>query len=384
MPPARLRLGELLVEAGIINERQLEGVLVLQKADGRRLGTLLVEAGLVNETQLTQILSQQLNAPWVSLYHIDFSRQLLSHVPRDVVEKYCLVPIYVRQVRGQGDTLYVAMDDPSNEEGLRAVKEAAGLPVRAMIAPPSDIRNAIRVYYGGRGSQPSIHDLAAAAVATGSEPIIVAAFPVATPVAAAAPVIAAEEPPPARAPEPSVGIDVIEDVAEATPSPPPSQVAPTTTRSTPPSSPMPTPAPFVAPAPAPTPAPESLAPASESFARLEPPASSARAPRSAVQQAARRGPRMISLTLLDGTTITVPAKKKRDENEPPPSQPEEEDALLTARDLIAALRAVSHGADASEILGTARWETLFAALLSLLLRKHLIADWEFIEEFKKI
>jgi hypothetical protein len=93
---------------------------------------------------------------------------------------------------------------------------------------------------------------------------------------------------------------------------------------------------------------------------------------------------MISLTLLDGTTITVPAKKKRAEDEPPPSQPEEEDEMLTARDLIAALRAVSHGADATEILGTARWESLFAALLSLLLRKHLIADWEFIEEFKKI
>jgi hypothetical protein len=57
---------------------------------------------------------------------------------------------------------------------------------------------------------------------------------------------------------------------------------------------------------------------------------------------------------------------------------------LTARDLIAALRAVSHGADASEILGdNAQWQALFAALLSLLLKKHLIADWEFVEEYKK-
>jgi hypothetical protein len=58
---------------------------------------------------------------------------------------------------------------------------------------------------------------------------------------------------------------------------------------------------------------------------------------------------------------------------------------LTARDLVAALGAVSHGADASEVLGDdARWEKLFAALLSLLLRKHLIADWEFVDELKNI
>ncbi len=143
----RLRLGQLLVDASIISEEQLQDVLALQKEDGRKLGTLLVERGLINETQLTQILSQQLSVPWVSLYHVDFSRKLLSLVPRDVAEKYCLVPIYVRHVRGQGDTLYVAMDDPTNEEALKHCSIWSGLPTRAMIASPSDVRNAIRVYY---------------------------------------------------------------------------------------------------------------------------------------------------------------------------------------------------------------------------------------------
>jgi hypothetical protein len=57
---------------------------------------------------------------------------------------------------------------------------------------------------------------------------------------------------------------------------------------------------------------------------------------------------------------------------------------LTARDLILALRVVAHGADASEVLGNnVRWESLFSALLSLMLKKHLIADWEFVDELKK-
>jgi hypothetical protein len=110
----------------------------------------------------------------------------------------------------------------------------------------------------------------------------------------------------------------------------------------------------------------------------------------------RHRARMISLTLLDGTTISVPApggggaKPKSEAEEQPSEQPAVTEApavsdQLTARDLVSALRAVAHGADASEILGTEpRWEAMFSALLSILLRKGLIADWEFIEEFRKI
>src|SRR3954466_630255 len=148
MDNPRVRLGELLVRAGLITGRQLEEALAEQRRVGKRLGSLLVESGLVTETQVTQILSQQLSVPWVSLHHIDFSRELLNLVPLDLVEQYCLIPIYVRRVRGLGDALYVAMDDPTNTQALAEVSERSGLHVRAMIAPPSDIRAAIHAYYG--------------------------------------------------------------------------------------------------------------------------------------------------------------------------------------------------------------------------------------------
>jgi hypothetical protein len=104
--------------------------------------------------------------------------------------------------------------------------------------------------------------------------------------------------------------------------------------------------------------------------------------------------RMISLTLLDGTTISIPsggARKSKpeidgdetDRRETPAR--EEISDQFTARDLVSAMRAVAHGADASEILGTEpRWEAMFSVLLSLMLRKGLIADWEFVEEFRKV
>jgi hypothetical protein len=86
---------------------------------------------------------------------------------------------------------------------------------------------------------------------------------------------------------------------------------------------------------------------------------------------------MVSLTLLDGTTIGLPAKKSTPP--PPPAEP------LTTRELVSALRASAHGADTTEILGEKpQWEPVVAALLSLLLKKGLISDWEFIEELRKV
>jgi hypothetical protein len=80
------------------------------------------------------------------------------------------------------------------------------------------------------------------------------------------------------------------------------------------------------------------------------------------------------------------AKKPRLPSDPPLVEaPPPAGEGLTARDLASALRALAHGADASEVLGeNVRWEAMFSALLSLMLKKHLIADWEFVEEYKKI
>jgi hypothetical protein len=159
MGEERGRLGELLVKAKLMTEQQLEVILELQKTDGRRLGTLLVEQGVLSEGSVIQILGQQLSVPWVSLNHIDFSRKLLDLVPPDLAEEFCAIPIYVRRIRGFGEVLYVALDDPTNEQAVAAIARASGLHVRVMIAAPSDIRAALRVYYGvGASLPPDAHN----------------------------------------------------------------------------------------------------------------------------------------------------------------------------------------------------------------------------------
>jgi type IV pilus assembly protein PilB len=314
------RIGELLVEAGVLSQQQLEQALFAQRKDGRKLGQLLIELGLVGEVELTQTLSRQLSVPWVSLYHVDFSRSLLNLVPRAVAERYSVVPIFVRRVRNQGETLYVAMDDPTNDAAIEEVVRASSLAVKPMIACPSDIRAAIRVYYLGE--------------------IMAAPVPV-------KPVVAANAGPSGLAPGLAPGrVRSVPDAAPETASHPP-----------------PKPPDEEADAP-----PESAPGGSHE------------------RDGARRvRPRMISLTLLDGTTISVPAPKKRASKSDGSAATGEFSDQLTARDLVSALRAVAHGADASEILGAEpRWEAMFSALLSILLRKGVIADWEFVEEFRKV
>jgi type IV pilus assembly protein PilB len=331
-----MRIGELLVEAKLITQEQLEVALAAQRETGKKLGQVLIDRGTVNETQLTQALSQQLSVPWVSLYHIDFSRELLNLVPQELAEQYCLVPVFVRRVRKQGDTLYVAMGDPTHEAALAAVTQSASLPVRPMIASPTDIRSAIRVYYGVSTSPevPAVRGVAPAREAP-TEILEV------SPPAQRAPTTTENGPPP-RAPS----VQAI-----------PSESAPTAEEEVPVSEEAPV-------------SRDSDSP--EAWPEVE--AHTLDLPRRP------KGPRMVALTLLDGTTISLPAKPRSAAPEPSATTP----AAMTARDLIRALRAVAQGADASEILGEkVPLEAICAALLSLLLKKGLLADWEFVDELRK-
>jgi type IV pilus assembly protein PilB len=315
-PVARLRIGELLVQAKLITRDKLDVALSAQQKSGKKLGQVLIELGIVNETQVTQALSQQLSVPWVSLHHIDFSRELLNLVPRELAEKYCLVPVFVRRIRKQGEALYVAMDDPTHEDALAAVSQSSSLPVRPMIAAPTDIRSAIRVYYGGGPTT----EAAPPAPETPS-PVLVAPLP------------SPPELEPELEPEPEPTADAVPSSSEI----PVSEDSP------------------------------------EAWPEVE--ARTLDLPRRTKE------PRMVALTLLDGTTIRLPAKKRPDPiSEPPPATPD----AMTARDLIRALRAVAQGTDATEILGEkVPIEAICAALLSLLLKKGILADWEFVDELRK-
>lgn len=123
-----------------------------QAADGRRLGEILIHRKLVTDTQVTQMLSYQLALPWVSLAKITPDPLLIGLIPKPIAERHRIVPVYLRRVKKQS-TLYVATDDPTDEEALRECAKASRMDVRAMVAASHDVRNALDVWYGG-GSRP--------------------------------------------------------------------------------------------------------------------------------------------------------------------------------------------------------------------------------------
>lgn len=312
---SRVRLGDMLIQAQMLRPEQVAEAVELQRQQGGRLGELLVELGHVSEIQLAQVLSNQLSIPWVNLYHIDFSRELLNLVPAETAEKYRCIPVYVRRVRNQGETLFVATDDPTQELALAEIAVQANMPVKPLVASSSDVRNAIRVYYfGGKASS------ATAPIKRRSSSIV-----------------PARSIPPVELDESELETDEL-----AQPSVKPAKLSP-------PAKPASTPP----------------APSEPEQAKEEP-----------APQRRKRG-KMMTLTFLDGTSVTLPTARSKKGEVPSTGE------ALTTRDLIAALKARAEGKDVTAVLPDGHWEPIVAATLSLLLRKGLIADWEFVEEWSK-
>lgn len=318
----RVRIGELLVETGLITREQLNEALELQRDDPRRLGEIVVAAGMVSEAKVTQVLSQQLSVPWVSLEYVDFSRQLLNLVSSKTAQEHTLVPIYVRRSKQRRETLYVAIEDPSNQDALDEVADFSGLPVRPMIAPSSDIRAAIRAYYLELPPEAPNGDVAP--VVTSPEPKV-----------------SSRPPPPSGRPVPPPNEPHDEEQAEELEE---NEL-------------------------------EALSDEDYEPDSVELEARDSMMPRPSVKE--DDAPQMITLTMLDGTQMRLPAARGRKANVAPSGE-------LTARDLVEALRAEGGGTDLSAVLGSeVNWQKMFAALLSLMLKKHLILDWEFVRELKR-
>ncbi len=144
-----MRIGELLLLAGLLTREQLEDALVAQQELGGRLGEVLVRRGLVTEYDLAQILSNQVSVALVSLPHVEFTRELLSLVPAELAQELNLIPVLFRTGPDKQKILYLAVDDPTNVPAMEKVAQATGMHVRPLVAPASDIKRMIRLHYFG-------------------------------------------------------------------------------------------------------------------------------------------------------------------------------------------------------------------------------------------
>ena len=137
------RLGDMLIRAGLINQKQLQEALQLQKTNGGKLGYNLVKLGFVKEEDITSLLSEQYGVPAIHLEHFEIDESILKHIPAEVAQKYLVIPI-----ERTGATLTVAMADPSNVFALDDIRFITGYQVEPVVAAEASIREAIGRYYG--------------------------------------------------------------------------------------------------------------------------------------------------------------------------------------------------------------------------------------------
>lgn len=140
--PGKKLLGELLVDAGLINEYQLALALGRQRQWGGKLGAELIRLGFIEERELAFVLQEQLGIKWISLYDRTIPGEVISTVPKEVAAKYQLIPIEV-----SGNTVTVATINPNDIAAMDAVSFAIGKKIRPVMALEYDIRLALAKYY---------------------------------------------------------------------------------------------------------------------------------------------------------------------------------------------------------------------------------------------
>ena len=139
------RLGDLLIDSGLLDQEKLEKALTVQNKTGERLGKTLINLGYVTEESLIEVLEFQLGIPHIMLKDTKIDSDVAALIPQPLAERYTIIPI-----KKVGRHLTLAMTDPTNFYAIDDVRTISGLDVEPVIATEKEILRAIKEAYGVR------------------------------------------------------------------------------------------------------------------------------------------------------------------------------------------------------------------------------------------
>lgn len=139
---ARKRLGDLLQEAGLVDEGNIDEALRIKK-ENQKLGDALLELGFITEQQLIEVLEFQLGIPHVSLYRYPIEENVLGFVTKETAQNNLLIPLKLQH----DNTLVIAMRDPMDYFVIDDLEIGTGMKISPVIAAKDDILYAINKYY---------------------------------------------------------------------------------------------------------------------------------------------------------------------------------------------------------------------------------------------
>jgi type IV pilus assembly protein PilB len=139
----RKKIGEMLIEAGLLTERQLRTALSEQRRWGGTLGRALIDERFVTEADLLSVLSRQFNLPIIDLDQLAIAQGVLDLVPAEIARELTVVPF-----AQAGKSLDVAMVDPTNVGVIDELRIRTHLTIRPHLAGPKNLERALTKYYG--------------------------------------------------------------------------------------------------------------------------------------------------------------------------------------------------------------------------------------------
>lgn len=137
------RLGEILLEKGLITEEQLKIALQIQKSTKRLLGDILIFLGFIDQGQLSSVLSSEFGVQYFdSLSNVVPDNDALQLVPLDFAKRFKVVPLYI-----ENDKLTVIVEDPFNITVIDELKKLTNKTIITAVAPLQEIEQAIDSWY---------------------------------------------------------------------------------------------------------------------------------------------------------------------------------------------------------------------------------------------
>lgn len=134
----KVRIGDKLVESGYITNEQLEKALFLQRGTGKRVGEILIEQGLINAETLTAVLTDLLNIESINLTSSMIDPSATSLIPENICKRYKVFPFKL-----ENNKLYVAMSDPQDRVAIQDLRRISGKEILAYICSIGEINQAI-------------------------------------------------------------------------------------------------------------------------------------------------------------------------------------------------------------------------------------------------
>ncbi len=141
-PRQKIRLGDLLVQNGVISDEQLGQALASQRESGRKLGYVLIEKEMVTEQQLLELLSQHLNVPLIDIPQYRVAPENVKLLPEVLARRHRAIVL-----DDKGDHLLVGMSDPADLAGMDTLSSVLPKPIELAVVSDTQLFSAFDNYY---------------------------------------------------------------------------------------------------------------------------------------------------------------------------------------------------------------------------------------------